>query len=1662
MAQPEPKKLTSWDLQEKVFTKWVNAQLIKRGLHIDNLATAFQDGQKLIQLYEVISNESLGKYDKAPRNRHYMIANLNIVLAKINQFIKNAGIKVGFSAEEICDGQLKLILGMIWVVIHKFQIADISEEEMSAKEALLLWCKKKTEGYPGVKVDNFSTSWQDGLAFAALIHRHSPSALDFYSLSKENKVDNLNLAFDVADKEFKIPKLLEASDIVEIKPDEKIVMTYVSYFWRAFATSQKTELAGRRIGKVVTRSKRSSDLCHDYEAKAKELADWTNNRIHKFENDTVENTLEAIQKRIADFSNYRVTEKPPKTAAKLAVETLFANLTSMLKTENRPLYVPPQGLSVKDLDELWRRLTELEQSYSDKLQIELKRQKRIVDLSTDFDSRAEKLLAWVANKSQYLAKQDAHSSSLNVVEGKQRILEAQNSEVTLVEESRLKDLQRLGAEILALNPPNPDHYNSQLAKISEAWSSLKDQSKEYADKLVAEVERHKQIQALTKEFKAESDKLVTWALDHEEYLQRADIGEGEDSVQHVQGKIAELEHYKLEVQAVKERVDGLKELADKILALHPTDPSPINDALARVNALFENLSQLENEYHGKLQSELDRQHKLAQGKEDFTKKADELSQWAAEQEKYLSAQETGNTLELVEGNLRILDDYKGQFAIQTNTLNNLKKLGDEILAIGPANPSYIDSTLQKLFAFFDRLADLERTYFDKLRTEERKQQKLAALLKDLHERAEKLTAYITEKLDQIANNTVDNTLAAVEAKRKEHREFKHEYAANTIRFSDFKKVGLETLAAGPLNPSEVEGTVQHVSSEWGRLAEAVAAFDAKLDDELARQRKIVALNNDLQTQVVEWKNWAESKTKFLSGDVHSDSVASADAKQTALDAYRQARKEAEAKAAETKKLAETIESLNPDDDTAQHVKAAIDTLNQEFARLNDWENVYDGKLQEEKKRQATLVELSNDFHARAKELQAWADKTDAYLSRQETGDTLAGVTEKIAAFEAYKADHDQKSAALEELRAVADKIVATGPADESFVHNALTNFSTQWDRLNDLAKSYESKLGTEHKRQETLVALFADFNAKAEELSSWISEQEAKIKATTVENTLADVQEKIAEYQEFLKAQDEANGRLAAFRKVSQEILGVGPLHPSEVHTTVQKVNGAWQQLSETSRGYNAKLQSELARQKKIANQLKQLEERVAQLNQWVTEKSEFLSSSTATDSVNNAQEKINSVEAFHQDWTNTSNRLDATSKFGDQILALNPSDPSAVTTPIGELKSKFEELKASAGTRKTTLDGELTHQEKLEGLRKDFAKRAEGFVLWVEDANGLLTNPVSGNTVEDAQAALDKFNDFNNNKKPQRAGEFDGIRTLAGEMKDAGITDNEYSRFTLDELNAKWEELGQLSASRKEELEKNLESQKYNEALRLEFASKANEFAAYVDQEKAHLAGDSTADLEVQLKDLLQHGAQVRQAASDKLNAIKVVCDKLDAANVQDNKHTKLTSQDLTVMWDQLEDAIIKKQNLIEGEILTRKMGDVSAEQLKEFRETFNFFDKDKNNLLTKLEFKSCLQSLGVELSEEQVDKELAARGGGGADAGISFEAFTKFLVEMYKDTDSFDETLASFQTLANGKEFVTEQDLSPLKPEQIKYLKETLPRFNNTEGQYDYKKFVHTFFGK
>ena len=172
-------------MQIKSFMAWVNIHLKTVKMEVDDLSSDFCDGIRLLQLVEVISEEQLGRYNRNPISKFQKIENLNIPLKFINSFLGEVGIKNTYSAENVYDGNVTLILGMVWSLILRYSVTQVSEGDKTAKEGLLLWARNTVAEVSGGKVEvaNFTTSWQDGVAFTCLIQAYRPDLVDHRSLS---------------------------------------------------------------------------------------------------------------------------------------------------------------------------------------------------------------------------------------------------------------------------------------------------------------------------------------------------------------------------------------------------------------------------------------------------------------------------------------------------------------------------------------------------------------------------------------------------------------------------------------------------------------------------------------------------------------------------------------------------------------------------------------------------------------------------------------------------------------------------------------------------------------------------------------------------------------------------------------------------------------------------------------------------------------------------------------------------------------------------------------------------------------------------------------------------------------------------------------------------------------------------------------------------------------------------------------------------------------------------------------------------------------------------------------------------------------------------------------------------------------------------------------
>ncbi|XP_072367853.1 alpha-actinin-2-like isoform X1 [Scyliorhinus torazame] len=681
----------AWEKQQrKTFTAWCNSHLRKAGTQIENIEDDFRNGLKLMLLLEVISGERLPKPDQG-KMRFHKIANVNKAL----DYISSKGVKlVSIGAEEIVDGNLKMTLGMIWTIILRFAIHDISVEETSAKEGLLLWCQRKTAPYKNVNVQNFHTSWKDGLALCALIHRHRPDLIDYSKLQKDDALYNLNLALEVAEKELDIPKMLDAEDIVNTpKPDQRAIMTYVSCFYHAFAGAEQAEMAANRICKILAVNQDNEKAMGEYERLASELLQWIQRTIPWLENLSPEKTMQAMQQKLEDFRDYRRLHKPPKTQEKCQLEINFNTLQTKLRISNRPAFMPSEGKMVSDIAGAWQRLEHAEKGYEEWLLNELRRLERLDHLAEKFRQKALIYEVWSHGKDYMLKQKDYESASLTEVRALLRKHEAFESDLA-AHQDRVEQIAAIAQELNELDYHNAVEINARCQKICDQWDNFGTLTQKRREALERAEKLQETIDQLFLEFAKRTTPFNNWMEGAMEDLQDMFIVH---SIEEIQSLIAAHEQFKStlpEADSERQAILGIVNEVQKITqtySISSTESNPYTMISCKeISAKWDKMKQLIPQRNAALQEELVRQQSNERLRRQFASQANIIGPWIQRKMEEIaqSSIEISGTLEDQMNQLKQLEEVTINYKPNVDKLEGDHQLIQEALIFDNKHTNY--------------------------------------------------------------------------------------------------------------------------------------------------------------------------------------------------------------------------------------------------------------------------------------------------------------------------------------------------------------------------------------------------------------------------------------------------------------------------------------------------------------------------------------------------------------------------------------------------------------------------------------------------------------------------------------------------------------------------------------------------------------------------------------------------------------------------------------------------------------------------------------------------------------------------------------------------------------------------------------------------------------
>ncbi|KAM6393235.1 spectrin beta chain, erythrocytic isoform 1-T2 [Pluvialis apricaria] len=1076
-------------VQKKTFTKWVNSHLARVTCRISDLYMDLRDGRVLIKLLEVLSGELLPKPTKG-RMRIHCLENVDKAL----QFLKEQRVHLeNMGSHDIVDGNHRLVLGLIWTIILRFQIQDIivqtqeGRETRSARDALLLWCQMKTAGYPHVNVTNFTSSWKDGLAFNALIHRHRPELVDFQNLTKSNARHNLEHAFSVAERHLGITPLLDPEDVFTENPDEKSIITYVVAFYHYFSKMKVLEVEGRRLGKVIEHAKETERMIEGYGGLASDLLTWIEQTIASLNSRSFANSLAGVQHQLQAFSTYRTVEKPPKFQEKGNLEVLLFTIQSRMRANNQRVYTPHEGRLVSDINRAWEQLEKAEHERELALRNELIRQEKLEQLARRFDRKAAMREAWLS-ENQRLVAQDNFGQDLPAVEAAKKKHEAIETDTAAYKE-RVQAIEAVAKELEAEGYHDIQRINGRKDNILRLWEQL-------LELLAARRQRLEMNLALQHLFQ-EMLHSIDWMDEVKVQLASPESGkhllEAEELLQ-----THRLLERDMALQAEKTRAISAAALrfADAE-GYRPCDPKVIRDRVSHLELCRRELQALANRRRALLEQ--------SQSLWTCLWELDEAESWIKEQEQLYSSLDFGKDLPGVLLLQRRHAAFEAELQSRGSRLEQALAAGEGLVAAGGQAAGRLQERGAAVRALWAQLEELAAFRRRGLREAEgffqfqAEADELAEGLRDARRRA------AAEELGQDESRT--------RALLRQHQELLEEMAAAQEQLE-----GLTRQAEG--FPPELQASPE-TQSRLAALRELHAEV-AALAERRGRQLQDAL---DLYTVFGESDAchlWMGAKETWLGQLEVPQALEDLDVAQHRLDGLEQEMATVASQVAAVNQAADGL--LASGHPRSPQVRQCREQLNERWDRFRDL-------VAERRQAVGSALRLLN-YRLECEETRQWLQsKAQVVRATAELGRDLAGVLatqRKLYGIERELAVAKDRLAAL---RSQADRLAEERPEVAGEVAERLAAATAAWEELQEALEEQAASLGE--------AGQLRSFLQDLDDFQAWLfGAQKAVAAADDMPASLAEAEELLQQHEAARQDAEEHTAAFTALLEAGERVVG--------------------------------------------------------------------------------------------------------------------------------------------------------------------------------------------------------------------------------------------------------------------------------------------------------------------------------------------------------------------------------------------------------------------------------------------------------------------------------------------------------------------------------------------
>uniref|UniRef100_A0A8B9RDT4 Spectrin beta chain n=1 Tax=Astyanax mexicanus TaxID=7994 RepID=A0A8B9RDT4_ASTMX len=1356
-------------VQKKTFTKWVNSHLGRVTCRIGDLYTDLRDGRMLIRLLEVLSGEQLPKPTKG-RMRIHCLENVDKAL----QFLKEQKVHLeNMGSHDIVDGNHRLTLGLIWTIILRFQIQDISvetednKEKKSAKDALLLWCQMKTAGYPNVNVHNFTTSWRDGLAFNAIVHKHRSDLIEFDTLKRSNAHYNLQNAFNVAEKELGLTKLLDPEDVNVDQPDEKSIITYVATYYHYFSKMKALAVEGKRIGKVLDYAIEADQLIEKYETLASELLQWIEQTIVTLNDRQLANSLSAVQNQLQAFNTYRTVEKPPKFTEKGNLEVLLFTIQSKMRANNQKVYMPREGKLISDINKAWERLEKAEHERELALRNELIRQEKLEMLAARFDRKAAMRETWLS-ENQRLVSQDNFGFDLGAVEAATRKHEAIETDIGAYGE-RVAAVESVARELEAEAYHEVRRILARKDNVLRLWEYLKELLTARRERLTT----HRDLQRLLEEMRY----IMDWMGDMKGRLQSQDSGKHLHDVEDLLQKHTLVE---ADISAQAERVRGVQAAAKRFttdeMPYKPCEPALVEEKVSLLGKTYDELGHLAGERRVKLEDS----RRLWQ----FLWELGEEAAWIREQEQILSSGDSGRDLSSALHLLSKHEAFRDEMAARYGPLSNSIASGEQLVQEGHFGAPEVTERIKDIRAQWSHLEELREQLL-----------KESVALHQFQTDANDMEAWILETLRQVSSQEVGHDEFSTQTLARKQREVEEEIQSHRSLIDSLHEQA-ETLPAAYAQSPEVEGRLPAIEQRYEELETLSSARRQALEGALALYRMF--------SEAGACQLWIGEKEQWLHNMEIPSKLEDLEVVQQRFETLEPEMNNLGSRITDVNQVSEQL--LKSDNRNKEQINQTQDQLNN---RWSEFKRVAD----ERKQALESALNIQN-YHLECNEIQSWMkEKTKVIESTQSLGNDLAGVMalqrkltgmerdlEAIQVHTHTQRDleaiqvHTHTQRDLEAirvhkefymhawgLRSEAEKLASEHPEQAGEIRARLEEIQEVWEELRSTMKRREESLGEASKLQGFLRDL-DDF-------------QEYVLSHTEMPNSLQGAVEAIKKHEDFLTTMEASEEKINGVVESGRRLVSDGNANADKIQEKADSIQERHQKNKQAANDLLTKL--------KDNRELQHFLQDGQELTLWINEKM-LTAQDMSYDEARNLHSKWQKHQAFMAELASNKDWLDKIDKEGQALVVEKPELEETVSETLQGLQKQWEELENTTQTKAQCL---------FDANRAElFTQSCSALDSWLQNISSLLQSDDFGKDLTSVNILLKKHQMLEHQMEV-REKEVQSLQSqaLALAQEDAGVMEVDgQQRRVADSFTQLQEPLNQ----RRQQLLASKEAHQFNRDL--------------------------------------------------------------------------------------------------------------------------------------------------------------------------------------------------------------------------------------------------------